>query len=108
MLGGHQIGGITGKVFLVGLLVLSLQGCLKVEVEANLKTQQGCEKGTGERDSAEGCAVQTAVAGGTYPGVTCTPGTKPCLNPGTTAGCRGGKKCTNVDLGGGNCACQCQ
>ncbi len=87
-------------------LVLMLQGCTTPLISVEVKVGE-CAPGQGPPGPG-GCATQTAVAGGSYPGVNCNVGTKPCLNPGSTAGCRGGKKCTNVEMGAGNCTCQCQ
>ena len=87
-------------------LVFILQGCTTPLFNVEVIVGE-CAPGDGTHPPG-GCATQTAQAGGSYPGVTCTPGTQPCLNPGTTQGCRGGKKCTNVEMGAGNCVCQCQ
>jgi hypothetical protein len=94
-----------GMVISGMFLVFMLQGCTTPFISVEVKVG---ECASGEPPGPGGCAPQTAVAGGSYPGVTCTPGTQPCLNPGSTQGCRGGKKCTNVELGAGNCVCQCK
>lgn len=100
------MGRYCRKIVPILFFIFFVQGCHTPFIEVDVQVGK-CAPGEGPQGPG-GCQTQTAVAGGSYPGVNCNVGTQPCLNPGSTQGCRGGKKCTNVEQGAGNCVCQCQ